>query len=196
MSWRRIAADKRRSGGFVLLEVLVAVAVAAILMAALMRSFTTTWLGINAVREEAESMLVARTMLAAAAPRINTAEGEQTGTAGRYAWRIAVTKPLAEAALFASPNAAAPGGNAAGVNSAAGPNTARPSAAGRNTAGRNAAGGNAAGGNAEGANPESPPGEGEAQEFAWTLFRVVITVRAPSGRSTSLETFRLSKPAG
>ena len=148
MSWHRIAADSRRSSGFALLEVLVAVAVSAVLMTALMRSFTTTWLGVNAVREEAESMLVARAMLTAAAPRINTAEGEQTGTLGRYAWRIAVTKPLAEAALLSSPNAAA------------------------------------------------PPGDNETPELAWTLYRVVITIKAPSGRSTSLETFRLSKPAG
>jgi prepilin-type N-terminal cleavage/methylation domain-containing protein len=93
MSSHRNAVDRRRSGGFVLIEVLVAVAVAAVIMAVLLRSFSTTWSGITSVRDEAESMLVARTLLATAAPRAGLAPGTLNGTLGRYAWTITTTKP-------------------------------------------------------------------------------------------------------
>lgn len=121
-----------------LIEVLVAVAVAAVLLVALSRSFMTTWSGIGMVREEAEAMLIARTLISAVTPRDNAAEVSQQGTTGRYSWALEVKK----APVIASAAAAA--------------------------------------------NPETT--------FAWTLYRVGVVVTAPTGRRTSLETSRLSRP--
>ena len=97
MLLRRSAANQspRSARGFVLLEVLVAVGVAAIIMTALLRSFTSTWAGINAVREDAESMLLARALLADGSST-KIAAGSQNGTVGRYAWNMtAVVVPVA-----------------------------------------------------------------------------------------------------
>jgi prepilin-type N-terminal cleavage/methylation domain-containing protein len=83
MLFRRKAANR----GFVLVEVLVAVAVAGALMAVLIRSFSQTWSGIGYVREEAEGTLLARSMMADAVQR-QMAPGSQEGVAGRYAWKL------------------------------------------------------------------------------------------------------------
>lgn len=86
---------KRESNrGFVLIEVLVAVAVAAVLLAALLRAFVTTWQGINTVREEAEAMLIARSLVSAVTPRDNTTEVSQQGNLGRYAWALEVKRTV------------------------------------------------------------------------------------------------------
>lgn len=78
---------KAANRGFVLIEVLVAVGVAAALMAVLIRSFSQTWSGIGYVREEAEGTLLARSMLADAAEQ-RLSPGSQEGVAGRYAWKL------------------------------------------------------------------------------------------------------------
>jgi type II secretion system protein I len=85
-------AKGKSNGGFVLIEVLVAVAVAAVLLTALLRSFVTTWQGINSVREEAEAMLIARSLISAVTPRDNTTELSQQGTMGRYTWTMEVKR--------------------------------------------------------------------------------------------------------
>lgn len=142
MSSRRSKADTRATRGFVLIEVLVAVGVAAILMAALLRSFSATWAGINSVREEAESMLLARTLLADGAAPGKLVAGTQNGTLGRYAWSL-----TAIAAPVAAP-----------------------------------------------ANPAAAGGE-EKEASPWTLYRVDLVITTPSGRSKSLETFRIGQAA-
>lgn len=81
----------RRSAGFVLLEVLVAVAIAGVLMAVLLRAFSNTWSGIAVVREEAEGTLMARSILDEVLMRNTLSPGSQEGTLGRYAWTIATT---------------------------------------------------------------------------------------------------------
>jgi Tfp pilus assembly protein PilE len=88
MSFRRKPMASRANAGFVLIEVLVAVGVAAALMAVLIRSFSQTWSGVNIVREEAEGTLLARSMMAAALQRDKLVAGSQEGTAGRYAWKM------------------------------------------------------------------------------------------------------------
>jgi prepilin-type N-terminal cleavage/methylation domain-containing protein len=132
---------RKANRGFVLIEVLVAVAVAAVLLVALLRAFVTTWFGISTVREEAEAMLIARTLISAVTPRENAGELSQQGSIGRYNWALEVRKaaiaPVAGAAVA-------------------------------------------------GADSETP--------FAWTLYRAGVVVTAPSGRRTSLETSRLSRP--
>jgi len=121
----------------VLIEVLVAVAVAAVLLVALSRAFVSTWMGISTVREEAETMLIARTLISAVTPRDNATELSQQGDIGRYKWALEVRK-----APMAAP--------------------------------------------ANATDSETP--------FRWTLYRAGVTVIAPSGRRTSLETSRLSRP--
>jgi prepilin-type N-terminal cleavage/methylation domain-containing protein len=129
--------DKRKANrGFVLIEVLVAVAVAAVLLVALSRAFVSTWSGISVVREEAEAMLIARTLITAVTPRDNASELSQQGSIGRYNWALEVKK-----ATMTGPAAA---------------------------------------------DSEKP--------FPWTLYRAGVVVTAPSGRRTSLETSRLSRP--
>jgi prepilin-type N-terminal cleavage/methylation domain-containing protein len=83
---------RKASRGFVLIEVLVAVAVAAVLLVALLRSFVSTWAGITTVREEAETMLIARTLISAVTPRDHAAEVSQQGSIGRYNWALEVRK--------------------------------------------------------------------------------------------------------
>lgn len=127
---------RKANRGFVLIEVLVAVAVAAVLLVTLLRAFVSTWFGISTVREEAEAMLIARTLITAVTPRENAGELSQQGSIGRYNWALEVRK-----------TATAP---------------------------------------VAGADSETP--------FAWTLYRAGVVVTAPSGRRTSLETSRLSRP--
>jgi prepilin-type N-terminal cleavage/methylation domain-containing protein len=95
MSFRRTAKVKhlRRHGeaGFALIEVLVAVAVASVLMAVLIRSFVSTWAGVNIVRDEAEGTLLARSILDELLLRGTLAAGSQDGTMGRYAWNVTTT---------------------------------------------------------------------------------------------------------
>lgn len=141
MSLRRTAANARGTRGFVLIEVLVAVAVAGIIMAALLRSFSATWSGINAVRENAETMLLARSLLADTA-RDKLFAGQQNGTLGRYTW----TMTTAAAPVAVPVNQPKPGGEQ------------------------------------KEANP-------------WILYRVGLFITTPSGRSASLETFRLGQAA-
>jgi hypothetical protein len=166
MWWRRKPAELGRSDGFVLVEVLVTAAVAAVLLAALMRAFSSVWGGIGAVREETEAMLVARAVIEASTPRFNLAPLAQQGVSGRYAWSISIANTGIQSAAAAQP----------GQNQPTPPNaTGRP--------------------------PDNrQPGSGDQDEEQnreppWMLFRIAVAVRAPSGRRTTLETFRSSRPA-
>ena len=90
-------AENKTTGGFVLIEVLVAVAVAGLILIALLKSFVGTWYGIGVVREEAEAMMIARSLISAAAPRANASEVNQQGNVGRYSWTLVVKKaPIAQ----------------------------------------------------------------------------------------------------
>jgi len=82
----------KNNRGFVLIEVLVAVAVAGVILVALSRSFLSTWFGISTVREEAETMLIARTLISAVTPREHASEIVQQGIIGRYNWALEVKR--------------------------------------------------------------------------------------------------------
>jgi prepilin-type N-terminal cleavage/methylation domain-containing protein len=97
--------------GFVLIEVLVAVAVAGIILVALLKSFVSTWYGISTVREEAETMMIARTLISAVTPRENAGEASQQGTTGRYSWRLEVKKAPLPVPVTPSPDADAEAGS-------------------------------------------------------------------------------------
>jgi len=160
MSLRQIAADPRprATRGFVLLEVLVAVGVAAIIMAALLRSFSTTWAGIHAVREEAESMLVARALLSDGAATARIVPGTQSGTIGRYAWSLtAVALPVAPPPQPAQP-----------AQPAQDPQQAQQQAGGADQ---------------------------QPQPNPFALYRIDLVITTPSGRSKSLETYRIGPAA-
>ena len=172
---RRKPGKHRHSQGFVLIEVLVTAAVAAVLLAALARAFSSVWGGIGAVREETEAMLVARAVIEASTPRNNLGPLTQEGTSGRYAWTIAI---------------ASTGLQAGAPNQQTQPQPDRRNAASQPAADRRR-------------NPDPNPNPnpnareqeaGEISETPWTLFRIAVAVRAPSGRRTTLETLRLSRP--
>jgi type II secretory pathway pseudopilin PulG len=96
MWYPRKQTDSPATAGFVLVEVLVAVGVAAALMAVLIRSFSQTWSGVNYVREEAEATLLGRSMLTEAIQRNRITPGTQEGVVGRYAWKLTtVVLPIA-----------------------------------------------------------------------------------------------------
>ncbi len=113
MSFRRTARVKRlrRRGdaGFALIEVLVAVAVASILMTVLIRSFVSTWSGINIVRDEAEGTLLARSILDELLLRGMLAAGSQDGTMGRYAWNVTTTMQTLTTVAATQPRSAEQG---------------------------------------------------------------------------------------
>ena len=116
MSFRRTARVKsphrRGDAGFALVEVLVAVAVASILMAVLIRSFVSTWAGVNVVRDEAEGTLLARSILDELLLRGALAAGSQDGTMGRYAWNVTTTMQTLTTVAATQPRRAEQGGQA------------------------------------------------------------------------------------
>lgn len=161
MLLRRSAANQspRSARGFVLLEVLVAVGVAAIIMTALLRSFTSTWAGINAVREDAESMLLARALLADGSST-KIAAGSQNGTVGRYAWNMtAVVVPVA-------PPPPSPSQQQQQQQQPGQPQQ-----------------------------PQQANGDDQQQPNPFGLYRITLVITAPSGRSSSLETYRIGPAA-
>jgi hypothetical protein len=89
--------------------VLVAVAVASILMAVLIRSFVSTWAGINVVRDEAEGTLLARSILDELLLRGMLAAGSQDGTMGRYAWNVTTTMQTLTTVAATQPRSAEQG---------------------------------------------------------------------------------------
>jgi prepilin-type N-terminal cleavage/methylation domain-containing protein len=92
MSCRPSEPDRPAERGFALIEVLVAVAVAAVIMGVLIRSFSATWGGIVAVREEAEAMLLARSLLQHDPAQRRLVPGIKVGSIGRYAWTVTTAK--------------------------------------------------------------------------------------------------------
>lgn len=178
---RRKPGKQAGSDGFVLIEVLVTAAVAAVLLAALMRAFSTVWGNIGAVREEAEAMLVARAVIEASTPRHNLVPLTQQGTSGRYAWTISI------ASTGIQMSDAPPQGQNQGAAPVAASNLTSQSTQNRTT------NTNDEDGTTPGTN-ESGQDQADRQP-PWALFRIAVAVRAPNGRRTTVETFRLSRPA-
>jgi len=177
---RRRPAENRRSDGFILIEVLVTAAVAAVLLAALMRAFSTVWGNIGGVREETAAMLVARAVIEASTPRYNLVPLTQQGTSGRYAWTISI------ASTGIQMSNAPPQEQNQGA-----PPVAPTGTPGQTTQNRAPTTSDADGSRA---NPSKTGEEQANQEPPWALFRIAVAVQAPSGRRTTIETFRLSRP--
>jgi len=178
---RRKPGKQAGSDGFVLIEVLVTAAVAAVLLAALMRAFSTVWGNIGGVREETEAMLVARAVIEASAPRHNLVPLTQQGTSGRYAWTISI------ASTGIQMSDAPPQGQNQGTAPVASTNVTSQTTQSRPTNTNDE----------DGTTPNTAERSGEQadQQPPWALFRIAVAVRAPSGRRTTVETFRLSRPA-
>jgi Tfp pilus assembly protein PilE len=176
MSWRHKPVRRDTARGFILLEVLVASAVAAVLLAAVMRIFASTWSGIGTMREDADAMLVARTVIEASAPRANLAPGAQQGSTGRYAWNVVIVGPIAQTSPAVATNFTPPGVQNA---SSSGNSTSQANTGNQTNTGNQG-------------DPDNPNGNANNGP-PWNLFRVIVAVRAPSGRRTLLETYRLSR---
>jgi type II secretory pathway pseudopilin PulG len=131
--------------GFVLLETLVALALAALLLTMLSRSFLSTWHGTLHAREDLQAMLIAHTVLEDALPRGKLATGIVTGTTAGYVWQ-AETLPASTRAAAVAPQSL-------------------PS----------------------GLQVEPTPTSNQR----WTLYKIVVTVRSPTGRRVVLDAFRL-----
>jgi type II secretory pathway pseudopilin PulG len=121
MSPDRLEPNRTGTGGrtgFVLFESLVALAVAALLLTMLSRSFLATWQGTAHAREDLQAMMIARTVLEDALPRGALSPGVKTGMTGGYDWR-AETLP-APAQAEAEPASGEPTGQQLDVAPAAG----------------------------------------------------------------------------
>ena len=187
---RRRPDERRHSAGFVLVEVLVTAAVAAVLLAAVMRAYSSLWSGIGAVREETEAMLVARAVIEASTPRINLVPLTQEGMTGRYAWSIAI----ADTGIVATPGQQTNPFDQQQQQQQQQPRTGQ--IAPMSQAGLLGTGTQTGSGTQSGDERNNPDGQTDSspQELPWRLFRIAVAVRAPSGRRTSLETYRLSRP--
>jgi type II secretory pathway component PulJ len=135
---------RRADAGYLLIEVLVAVAVSTILLVMLTRSFSTSWRNQVHEREEVEAIVVANGLMERLSPRSSLRAGAHEGQSGRYAWRATVGQSSLSDADLA-----------------------------RNTDGTPLAG------------LTTRPGS------HWALYRIIVEVRAPSGRRTVVETLRL-----
>jgi hypothetical protein len=82
----------RPKAGFLLVEALVALAITGLLMVVLLRSYSTLWGEAARAREDAEAMLLARSVLEAKTPRLGLVVGGQEGRSGPYAWTISIAR--------------------------------------------------------------------------------------------------------
>lgn len=167
MSLRLKLGERRGNRGFVLVEVLVAASVAAVLLTAVMRIFASTWSGITMVRDEATAMLVARNVIEASAPRNDLAAGTQEGSSGRYSWTVTIAQLNGQVANTDNAPALAPTPQNANLGQ----------------------------GTNNGGDPNNTSSNGANNGPPWSLFRIVVAVRAPNGRRTDIETYRLSRPS-
>jgi type II secretory pathway pseudopilin PulG len=92
MSSRREMDSSGREAGFTLIEVIVAGAVAVVLLVALLRAFASIWDLNSRVREDAESMIVARAVLETASTRSALSAKSEQGNAGNYGWGVTIAE--------------------------------------------------------------------------------------------------------
>jgi prepilin-type N-terminal cleavage/methylation domain-containing protein len=156
--------------GFSLIEVLVAIVIAALMVVTLSRALTTAWSGARAPGDVLGAVTVARDILAGMRAQPNAVPVPGAGRIGPY--RYEVTTGPATLDTMGSPFPPAPGDAA----SASTPQAGAPPPDGQKTGNGQPAGRDAG---------KAPP----------IPLRIVVVVTAPSGRSVRLETVKLV-PAG
>lgn len=155
------------SAGFSLAEVLVALAIAAMLTAILTRFVVGTRANAAKVAQRVEMAALAETLLARVASSQNVTAGRRSGRSAALTWSIDVTPaPFSAQALKMTEKTAAEGGTAGGAA------VAKP-------------GGMAA------LAPQAPPRAG----IHWVSYRVAVIIEAPSHQSYVVDTIRIG-PGG
>jgi hypothetical protein len=171
-----------------LIEVLATAAVAAVLLAALMRAFSSVWGGIGTVREDTEAMMVARAVIEASTPRTNLVPLTQEGTIGRYSWAISIVSTgvtmMPPSDQQQQQGQQQQGQQQQGVGTFTQGMPGMQSMLQQQQQQQQ-----------QGQEQQDPSSQNQAaQQAPWTLFRIDVAVRAPSGRRTTIETMRLSRP--
>lgn len=87
---RAVTQDAAASGGFTLIEVVVAIAVLALVLGAIGGAVGTTVKGLRSIDRQLPLLETAQGLLAALPDRTTLRPGAQTGTTGAVRWRIDV----------------------------------------------------------------------------------------------------------
>jgi len=83
---------RRRSGGFSLIETLVALVLAGLTLGAIAGVFGNGLLGAEASGSATAALSLAESKIAEASAADTLAAGEHGGTVGRYAWQLAISR--------------------------------------------------------------------------------------------------------
>jgi prepilin-type N-terminal cleavage/methylation domain-containing protein len=85
-------ARRDRAGGFTLIEMLVAVAIAAVLLTGIMRLFSTSLAGASRADTYAQATLLAQSKLETMGGMILTTLNDAAGSDGPFKWRTSVSR--------------------------------------------------------------------------------------------------------
>lgn len=166
---RAEAANGSRTAGFSLAEVLVALAIAAMMTAMLTRFVAGTRMGAVKVAESTEMAALGETLLARIASSQHLRPGQTDGRAGGFSWRIDIAPLAFEARALAVSEAPATNGDALPAS-----------------------------GFGDASRPDAAAGTATAMASmrrSWAAYRVAVLIRAPSGHSHAIETVMLG-PGG
>jgi prepilin-type N-terminal cleavage/methylation domain-containing protein len=160
------------SAGFTLTEVLVALAIAAMLSSMLVRFVAGTRANARRVGEAVEMATLAETLLARMATAQDVQPGRTAGRSGNFRWEM-VVRPLAHNAV------------ARRVNEPEKPNSAEA--------------GNRKGGFSErftlSMKVDTPDSQPATSRKSWVVYQVAVAVEAPSGRTHVADTLKIGSPA-
>jgi prepilin-type N-terminal cleavage/methylation domain-containing protein len=164
---------RRGSAGFSLVEVLIALAVAAMMTAVLLRYIAGTRANAARIGEALEMATLSDTLLARISSGPGLQPGLTNGKTGPFAWRVevqpvaftAIARTVHERKAVASPDGAAETTKAKAANN--------PALGGR----------------------EASSAQGAA-DSKWMPYRVAITIETPSGRRHVADTVRIGPPPG
>jgi type II secretory pathway pseudopilin PulG len=167
-----------RSAGFSLGEVLVALAIAAMMTAMLTRFYAGTRANAAKVGEILEVTTLGETLLTRVASSQNLKAGRTDGRTGVFAWRIDVT-PVAFAAV------------ARRVNEKRKPATAEDDKDGKNKSGMLSTMSLSTMSASTSFGAASAPAPAATPKVEWVSYRVAVSIVAPSGRRHAVDTIRI-----
>jgi prepilin-type N-terminal cleavage/methylation domain-containing protein len=175
-----------RSAGFSLAEVLVALAIAAMLAAVMTRFVSNTRLSAFKVREEIASDILGYDLIDSLPSPTSLRPGRTDGRSGNLGWRIDVT-PVAFSARARTVAEKKKAQAQSGQGAAPGLTAASSSIQAISPAGQGGALGLTAASNGAQAIPPS------AAVDVWVPYRVTTFVRSPSGRINAFDTIRIGR---